>query len=94
MSLAACGATPLAYLLCREGRTVKACEVDAERKTKELKVVGFEWALLHFHQVSPDVTAKDLDRSPGLARGSACTVWQMVKGNFEIETCHNFLGTA
>jgi uncharacterized OsmC-like protein len=35
---------------------------------------------------SPDITEEDVDKALEQARDSACPVWQMVKGNFEITT--------
>lgn len=84
LSLAVCSATTLAYLLRKEGKQVTGCEVAAEGTMKELPAVGFESAELYFDLTSPDATGEDLDRALDLARDSACPVWQMVKGNFEI----------
>jgi putative redox protein len=86
MSLTVCSATTLAYLLRKEGKTVTGCDVAAEGAMKELPAVGFESAALYFDLTSPDITPVDVDRALGLARDSACPVWQMVKGNFEIIT--------
>ncbi|UCF31735.1 MAG: OsmC family protein [bacterium] len=86
MSLAVCSATTLAYLLRKEGKTVTGCEVTAQGTTKELPAVGFESAALYFSLTSGDVTGRDVDLALQRARDSACPVWQMVKGNFEITT--------
>jgi putative redox protein len=86
MSLAVCSATTLAYLLRKAGKTVTGCEVAAEGTTKELPAVGFESAILRFNLTSRDVTGEDMDLALQRARDSACPVWQMVKGNFEITT--------
>ena len=88
MSLAVCSATTLVYLLRKTGKTVAGCEVVAEGVTKELPAVGFESADLYFDLTSPDVIPEDVDRALDLARESACPVWQMVKGNFEISTSY------
>jgi putative redox protein len=94
MSLAVCSATTLAYLLRREGKKITGCEVAAEGTMKELPEVGFESATLRFALTSSDVTYMDMDRAIELARDSACPVWQMVKGNFEIWTQYNILSDA
>jgi len=86
MSLAVCSATTLVYLLRKEGKQVTGCEVAAEATMKELPAVGFESAVLHFDLISPDVSQDDVDRATERARDSACPVWQMVKGNFDIST--------
>ena len=86
MGLAVCSATTLAYLLRQTGKTVTGCQVAAEGTTKELPAVGFESAVLHFDLTSPDVTRENVDLALEQARDSACPVWQMVKGNFEITT--------
>ena len=93
MSFAVCSATTLAYLLRKEGKTVSGCEVTAEGTMKELPKVGFESADLHFDLTSPDVTPEDMDSVLDLARDSACPVWQMVKGNFEINTQYTCVAT-
>jgi len=85
-SLAVCSATTIVYLLRKEGKHVAGCEVAAEGTMKEPPSVGFESAVLHFELLAPDVTSADMDRTIDLARYSACPVWQMVKGNFEITT--------
>ena len=89
MSLAVCRATTLAYQLRKEDKKVTACEVAAEGTMKELPAVGFESVVLLFDLTSPDVTPEDMDLAMERARGSACPVWQMVKGNFEITTRYN-----
>lgn len=86
MSLAVCSATTLIYLLRKEGKEVTGCEVAAEGTTKELPAVGFESVALYFDLTSPGVIPEDVDHALDLARESACPVWQMVKGNFEIST--------
>lgn len=91
MSLAVCSATTIAYLLRKEGKKVSGCEVAAEGAMKELPSVGLESAVLHFELASPDITSEDMDRALALARDSACPVWQMVKGNFEISTRYKIL---
>ena len=59
---------------------------------KDLPEVGFESADINFDLSSPDVTEKDVNGALELARDSACPVWQMVKGNFEINTRYNIKG--
>ena len=86
LSLAVCSATTIAYLLRKSGKEVSGCEVDAQGTMKELPDVGLESAIIHFNLTSPDVGQGDMDRALDLARNSACPVWQMVKGNFEIST--------
>jgi putative redox protein len=86
MSLAVCSATTLAYLLRKTDREVTGCEVVAKGTVKELPAVGFEKVFLHFILSSPDITEEDVDKALERARDSACPVWQMVKGNFEITT--------
>jgi len=86
MSLAVCSATTLVYLLRKESKVVSGCEVAAEGTMKELPAVGLESASLHFDMISLDATENDVDLAIQKARDSACPVWQMVKGNFEIAT--------
>jgi putative redox protein len=86
MGLAVCSATTIAYLLRNAGKVVSGCEVVAEGTVKEPPAVGFESAVLHFNLTSSDAVREDMDRVLGLAGESACPVWQMVKGNFEITT--------
>ena len=89
MSLAVCSATTFTYLLRKEGKEVSGCEVAAEGTMKELPAMGYESAVLHFDLTSPDVTPGDVDHALDLSRDSACPVWQMVKGNFDISTRYN-----
>jgi putative redox protein len=86
MGLAVCSATTIVYLLRKAGKEVSGCEVVAEGTMKEPPAVGFESAVLHFILTSSNVVREDVDRVLSLAGESACPVWQMVKGNFEITT--------
>jgi len=86
MGLAVCSATTIVYLLRKTGKEVSGLEVAAKGTMKEFPAVGFESAVLHFDLTSSDVDREDMDRVLGLAGESACPVWQMVKGNFEITT--------
>ena len=84
MSLAVCSATTLVYLLRKGGKEVSGCEISATGTAKEPPAVSFEKATLHFTLSSPDLAGEEVDKGIELARDSACPVWQMVKGNFEI----------
>lgn len=84
MGLAVCSATTVVYLLRKTGREVTGCEVAAKGHTRELPEVGFDTASLHFNLSSPDLTGGDVERALETARDSACPVWQMVKGNFDV----------
>lgn len=86
MALAVCSATTLVYLLRKDGREVAGCGVEAAATLKERPGVGFEKAALHFSLASSDLSAEEVERALELARDSACPVWQMVKGNFDITT--------
>jgi putative redox protein len=84
LSLASCLSSALAVLLRRMGNTIIAFEVNAKGFRREQHPTSFEKIILNFTLTSPDATEENFEKALLLSEESLCPVWDMLKGNVDI----------
>ena len=85
MSLAGCFSTAVVYTLRKMGKGVAGLNVHARGERTQQIPVKFSKIHIEVAITSSDVTSADATQAMQLAEESFCPVWQMVKGNVEME---------
>lgn len=86
MSLAACSATSVVFLLRNMKKTVSGFKVNARGIRREVHPTSFEKIYLEFILTSGDVDDADIQRAVQLSEEKFCPVWAMLKNNVAIFT--------
>lgn len=93
MSLSGCSATAIAFLLRKMGKNISGLEVNAKGVRRDQPPIKFEKIFLEFIVNSRDTKDADILKAIELAEGSVCPVWQMVKGNVEVQAGYKIVAS-
>lgn len=91
MSLSACSATALAFLLRKMKKTIKELEVNAHGIKTDQLPLKFEKIFLEFILHSHDTKDADIQKALQLSEESFCPVWQMIKNNVDVVTSYKII---
>jgi putative redox protein len=85
LSLASCTCSTILPMLRRMNRTINGLEITSSGIRKEQHPTGFKMRTIEMSIKSLDTTAADMDRVISLSKETYCPVWDMLKGNVDIE---------
>ncbi len=92
ISLCTCSSSSIVLLLKKMNKEIIDIKVKAigERRTEH--PTGFKTINLNFEIVSHDIINEDMDKAIKYSKDTLCPVWNMLKGNVEINCSYKVEG--
>lgn len=91
LSLSSCLGSAVLLFLRRMKKEISGFEINSKGIRREEHPLGFKKIIMNVNIKSINVTSDDFEKVLKMAEEKYCPVWAMLKGNVEIEVCHNIV---
>jgi len=88
LSLSSCLGTSVLTLIRRTGKSVTGLKIDSKGYRKKEHPTSFKMIELKLYIKSSDVENIDIDKAIKVSEDMLCPVWNMIKGNVEIDVSY------
>lgn len=91
LSLSSCIGSSVLIFLRKMKKTITGLEIKSTGIRKEEHPTGFRTISLHLKLISKDIAGSDLEEVIKLSEDTYCPVWNMMKGNVEINVTYDIV---
>jgi len=88
LSLSSCLGSSILSLIRRGGKTVKGLKIESKGYRKEEHPTSFKTVEIKIFIKSSNVESIDVDKAIKVSEDMLCPVWNMIKGNVEVNVIY------